>query len=226
MSSNLVIIPCKNLENEVGDVVRGVLGLDLDLDVVVINDGSTDGTSVAAEAAGAHVLEHSVNLGKGAALKTGFEYAVEKGYDAVITMDGDGQHEPSAIPDFLDALKKCDADVIIGSRMDAVGEMPKLRIWTNRTTSRIVSLLAGQKISDSQSGYRLIRVRVLRDVVKSFVTTRYDSESELLIRAARRGYKVAAVTIRSIYTGSVSHINPFVDTLRFVRLVIRSMFWR
>ncbi len=222
----LVIIPCKNLESEVGDVVRGVLELDLNLDVVVINDGSTDGTSASAGAAGAHVLEHEVNLGKGAALKTGFEYAIEKGYDVAITMDGDGQHEPSAIPDFLDALKKRDADVIIGSRMHAVGEMPKLRIWTNRTTSRIVSLIAGQEISDSQSGYRLIKVGVLRDVVKSFVTTRYDTESELLIRAARRGYKVAAVAIRSIYTGTVSHINPFVDTLRFLRLVIRSMFWR
>ncbi len=222
----VVIIPCKNLESEIGDVVRGVLELDLNLDVVVINDGSTDRTSASAGAAGAHVLEHEVNLGKGAALKTGFEYAIEKGYDAAITMDGDGQHEPSAIPDFLDTLKKRDADVIIGSRMHAVGEMPKLRIWTNRTTSRIVSLIAGQEISDSQSGYRLIKVSVLRDVVKSFVTTRYDTESELLIRAARRGYKVAAVAIRSIYTGTVSHINPFVDTLRFVRLVIRSMFWR
>ena len=203
-----------------------MLGLDLELDVVVVNDGSTDGTSASARTAGAHVLEHKINLGKGAALKTGFEYAVEKGYDAAITMDGDGQHEPSAIPDFLDTLERCDADVLIGSRMDAVGDMPKLRIWTNRTTSRIVSLLAGQEISDSQSGYRLIRVGVLRDLVKSFVTTRYDTESELLIRAARRGYKVAAVTIRSIYAGTVSHINPFVDTLRFVRLVIRSMFWR
>ncbi len=222
----LVIMPCKNLESEVGDVVRGVLGLHRDLDVVVINDGSTDGTSATAGAAGAHVLEHKVNLGKGAALKTGFEYAIEKGYDAVITMDGDGQHEPTAIPDFLDALEKSDADVIIGTRMQAVGEMPKLRIWTNRTTSRIVSLLAGQKISDSQSGYRLIKVRVLRDIVQSFVTTRYDTESELLIRAARRGYRMAAVTIRSVYTGTVSHINPFVDTLRFVRLVTRSMFWR
>ncbi len=222
----LVIIPCKNLESEVGDVVRGVLELDLNLDVVVINDGSTDGTSASAGAAGAHVLEHEVNLGKGAALKTGFEYAVAKGYDAVITMDGDGQHDPSAIPDFLDALETCDADIIVGTRMHAVGEMPKLRIWTNRTTSRIVSLIAGQEISDSQSGYRLIKVRVLRDIVKSFVTTRYDTESELLIRAARRGYKMAAVAITSIYTGAVSHINPIVDTLRFVRLVGRSMFWR
>ena len=224
--TTLVVIPCKNLESEVGEVVRGVLGLNLGLDVVVINDGSTDGTSAAAEAAGAHVLEHEVNLGKGAALKTGFEYAVAKGYDAVVTMDGDGQHDPSAIPDFLDALDKCDADIIVGTRMHAVGEMPRLRIWTNRTTSRIVSLITGQNIPDSQSGYRLIRVRVLRDIVKSFVTTRYDTESELLIRAARRGYRTAAVAITSIYTGAVSHINPIVDTLRFVRLVSRSMFWR
>ncbi len=224
--TTLVVIPCKNLESEVGEVVRGVLGLNLSLDVVVINDGSTDGTSAAAEAAGAHVLQHEVNLGKGAALKTGFEYAIAKGYDAVVTMDGDGQHDPSAIPDFLDALDKCDADIIVGTRMHAVGEMPRLRIWTNRTTSRIVSLITGQNIPDSQSGYRLIRVRVLRDIVKSFVTTRYDTESELLIRAARRGYTTAAVAITSIYTGAVSHINPIVDTLRFVRLVSRSMFWR
>jgi glycosyltransferase involved in cell wall biosynthesis len=222
----LVVIPCKNLESEVGEVVRGVLGLDLGLDVVVINDGSTDGTSAAAEAAGAHVLEHEINLGKGAALKTGFEYAVAKGYDAVVTMDGDGQHDPSAIPDFLDALETSDADIIVGTRMHAVGEMPKLRIWTNRTTSRIVSLITRQNIPDSQSGYRLIKIRVLRDIVTSFVTTRYDTESELLIRAARRGYRTAAVAITSIYTGAVSHINPIVDTLRFVRLVSRSMFWR
>ncbi len=222
----LVVIPCKNLESEVGEVVRGVLGLDLGLDVVVINDGSTDGTSAAAEAAGAHVLEHKINLGKGAALKTGFEYAVAKGYDAVVTMDGDGQHDPSAIPDFLDALETSDADIIVGTRMHAVGEMPKLRIWTNRTTSRIVSLITRQDIPDSQSGYRLIKIRVLRDIVTSFVTTRYDTESELLIRAARRGYRTAAVAITSIYTGAVSHINPIVDTLRFVRLVSRSMFWR
>lgn len=222
----LVVIPCKNLESEVGDVVRGVLGLNLGLDVVVVNDGSTDGTSAAAEAAGAHILEHEVNLGKGAALKTGFEYAVAKGYDAVITMDGDGQHDPSTIPDFLEAVEKCDADIIVGTRMHAVGEMPKLRIWTNRTTSRIVSLITKQDIPDSQSGYRLIKVRVLKDIVKSFVTTRYDTESELLIRAARRGYTTAAVAITSIYTGAVSHINPIVDTLRFVRLVGRSMFWR
>ncbi len=222
----LVVIPCKNLEDEVGDVVRGVLGLNLGLDVVVVDDGSTDATSEAASRAGAVVLAHDVNLGKGAALRTGFEYAVENDYDAVVTMDGDGQHDPGAIPDFLDALENSGADIVIGTRMHAVGDMPGLRVWTNRTTSRVVSALSRQNIPDSQSGYRLIRVRVLRDIAGALVTTRYDTESELLIRAARRGYRISSVAIESIYTGTVSHINPFIDTLRFIRLVVRSVFWR
>ncbi|MBN2564905.1 MAG: glycosyltransferase family 2 protein, partial [Candidatus Eisenbacteria bacterium] len=152
----LVAIPCKNLENEIGKVVRAVMSLGLGLDVLAVDDGSTDGTSSVAEAAGAHVIRHEVNLGKGAALATGFRYAVEKGYDAVITMDGDGQHDPTAVPTFLSAVGATDADIIVGTRMHAVGDMPGLRVWTNRTTSRVVSFLAGQRIPDSQSGYRLL----------------------------------------------------------------------
>ena len=222
----LVVIPSKNLEGEVGGVVRAVLDLALGLDVLVVDDGSTDDTSRMAREAGAQVVRHEENLGKGAALRTGFEYALSEGYEAVITMDGDGQHDPEAIPEFLEALEKCDADIIVGTRMQAVGEMPGIRVWTNRTTSRIVSFLAGQVIPDSQSGFRIIRSRLLRAVSRSLVTTRYDTESELLIRAGRRGFRIAAMAIRSIYTGAVSHINPVVDTMRFVRLVGRSLFWR
>jgi glycosyltransferase involved in cell wall biosynthesis len=222
----LVVVPSKNLEDAVGDVVRQVLGLDLGLDVLVIDDGSTDETSRVAREAGAEVIEHPENLGKGAALRTGFDRAVERGYDAVITLDGDGQHDPAAIPQFLEALEKTGADIVIGTRMRAVGDMPKLRIWTNRTTSRVVSLLARQTVPDSQSGYRIIRVSALADLARSLVTTRYDTESELLIRAGRRGYKIGSTDIESIYSGAVSHINPVVDTLRFLMLVGRSLFWR
>ena len=222
----LVIVPSKNLEATVGDVVRQIRGLDLGLDVLVVNDGSEDDTSRVAREAGAEVVEHPENLGKGAALRTGFEHAVERGSDAAITIDGDGQHDPAAIPQFVEALEESGADIVVGTRMHAVGEMPKLRIWTNRTTSRVISFLSRQAIPDSQSGYRMIRVGVLRDVVKSLVTTRYDTESELLIRAGRRGYRVAATAIESIYQGAVSHINPLVDTFRFIRLVGRSLFWR
>ncbi len=222
----LVVVPSKDLEEVVGDVVRRVLALDLDLDVLVVNDGSTDGTSRVAREAGARVIDHATNLGKGAALRTGFEHAVEKGYDAVVTLDGDGQHDPAAISQFVEALEKTGADIIVGTRMHAVGAMPALRVWTNRTTSRVVSFLSGQVIPDSQSGYRIIRVCVLEDLVGSLVSTRYDLESEILIRAGRRGFKVAATAIESIYRGTVSHIHPVVDTMRFLRLVGRSLFWR
>lgn len=222
----LVVIPSKDVEPTIGDVVRSAFSLGLDLDVLVVNDGSTDATSSVAREAGATVIDHSENLGKGAALKTGFEYAVDQDYDAVITMDGDSQHDPSAIPAFIEALGKTGADIVVGTRMHSVGDMPRIRIWTNRTTSRVVSRLAGQTIPDSQSGFRILRVRVLRDIVRSLVTSRYDTESEVLIRAARRGYRVAATAIESIYTGTVSHINPVADTLRFLRLVGRSLFWR
>lgn len=223
---SLVIVPCKNLEEAVGNVVRQVLDLGLGLDVLVVDDGSTDGTSEAARDAGAVVVAHPENRGKGAALKTGFEYAIEHGYEAVITMDGDGQHDAASIPAFIEALEKSGADMVVGTRMNSVGEMPRLRIWTNRTTSRVVSLLSRQQIPDSQSGFRIIRSRVLKAVTRSLVTTRYDTESEILIRAGRRGFRVAAMAIKSIYTGAVSHINPVVDTLRFLRLVGRSLFWR
>lgn len=222
----LVVIPAKNLEATIADLVHEIRQLDPELDVLVVNDGSTDGTSRAARNSGAIVIDHPENLGKGAALRTGFEHALEGDYEAVITMDGDGQHDPAAIPRFLDTLGRSGADIVVGTRMHAVGEMPKLRVWTNRTTSRIVSFLARQSIPDSQSGYRIFRARVLKDVLRSLVTSKYDMESEILIRAARRGFRVAGMAVKSIYTGAVSHIHPVVDTLRFLRLVARSPFWR
>lgn len=222
----LVLIPCKNLERVVGTIVHQVLELGLGLDVLVIDDGSTDGTSRSAREAGALVVAHAENLGKGAALRTGFGYALEHGYDAVITMDGDGQHDPASIPSFIETFERTGADIVVGSRMHDVGEMPGLRVWTNRTTSRVVSLLARTPIPDSQSGFRMIGSGLLRSLVGDLVTSRYDMESEMLIRAGRRGFKVGSTPIRSIYTDEVSHINPVVDTIRFLGLVGRSIFWR
>jgi glycosyltransferase involved in cell wall biosynthesis len=220
----LVVIPSKNLEATVGNVVRDVRALGLD--VLVVNDGSTDGTSRAALKAGARVIDHPTNLGKGAALRSGFTDALEHGYDAVVTLDGDAQHDTAEIPRFLDAIERTGADIVVGTRMHAVGAMPRIRVWTNRTTSRIVSRLARQDIPDSQSGYRILKTDVLREIAGSLVTSRYDTESEILIRAGRRGFTVASLPIQSIYGGTVSHIHPVVDTLRFVRLIARSLVWR
>ncbi|MBM3307029.1 MAG: glycosyltransferase family 2 protein [Candidatus Eisenbacteria bacterium] len=220
----VVVIPCKNVEETIGRLVGRIREVAPALDALVVDDGSDDRTGAVAREAGASVVRHEVNRGKGAALKTGFACAAERGYDAVVTMDGDLQHDPAALPAFVEALEKEGADIVVGSRMRAVGAMPAIRIWTNRTTSRIVSRLAGQDIPDSQSGYRILRTDVVRDL--PLVTSRYDTESEILIRAARRGARISSIPIESIYAGGVSHINPFVDTLRFVRLVLLSLFWR
>ena len=199
----LVIIPCKNLEAEVGDVVRGVTALELGLDAVVVNDGSTDGTSEAARDAGAPCVEHEVNLGKGAALKTGFEYADREG---VRRRHHDGRRRAarprSAIPDFLDALEKCGADMVVGTRMDAVGEMPKLRDLDEPDDVANRLALARQDIPDSQSGYRLIKVRVAR---RTWSSLRHDAVRHGVRDSHPRRQGVASrsapMPIESIYTG-------------------------
>ena len=222
----LVVIPSRDVAATIAGVVAGIREAEPGADILVVNDGSTDATTEVARDAGAVVIEHDRNRGKGAALRTGFRYAVENRFDAVVTMDGDGQHDPNDIPRFVEALGREGVDIVVGSRMHAVGDMPGIRIWTNRTTSNVVSSLAGQDIPDSQSGYRILSAAVLRDIVDSLVTTRYDTESEILIRAGRRGYGIDSIEIEAIYNDGVSYINPFVDTLRFLRLVAMSLFWR
>lgn len=189
---------------------------------VVVDDGSADDTAAIARAAGATVIQHLQNQGKGAALATGFAHAVVAGYDGAVTLDADGQHDPGSIADLVAAAEQGGYDVVVGDRMGAVGEMPPLRIWTNRTTSWFVSRLAHQRIPDSQSGFRFLRTEVLRRVRTR--CQRYDAESELLIKAGRLGFRIGSTPIRSIYhERGESHINPFVDTLRFIRLVIASL---
>jgi glycosyltransferase involved in cell wall biosynthesis len=183
-----------------------------------VDDGSSDRTAEAAERSGAIGIRHLENLGKGGALKTGFARVLADGFDAVITLDADGQHDPSEIPRFLRASEG-GAHVVVGCRMDDVSTMPWIRKWTNQATSAVLSRLAHVRIRDSQSGYRLIRAEVLQDL--ELVSNRYDLESEILVRAARRGFRIAEVPIRTIYAGGPSSIRPGVDALRFVRLVLR-----
>ena len=219
----LVVIPGRDIAATVAPLVGKIRAQDPALDVLVVDDGSTDGTAEAARRAGAEVVAHDGNRGKGAALRTGIAHAAARGYDAIVTMDGDLQHDPSAIPQFVAALARGDGDIVVGTRMRAVGSMPPIRVWTNRTTSRVVSRLAGQDIPDSQSGFRIMRTSAVSGI--RLVTSRYDTESEILIRAARRGARIASIPIEAIYEGARSHINPAIDTLRFLRLVALSFFW-
>jgi glycosyltransferase involved in cell wall biosynthesis len=217
-----VVVPDYNAGRQLLDVLPRVaaeVGAD---GVLVIDDGSTDGSGEAAAAAGYTVIRHAENRGKGAALRTGFAAALERGARWVVTLDADGQHDPAEIPRFVAAAARGEHQLLVGTRMGDTRQMPPLRIFANRLTSTIISALAGQRIEDSQSGYRMIAAEVLRTVPLEF--DRYEAESEILVRAARAGFSIGAVPVRTIYGEETSAIHPLVDSLRFVRLTWR--LWR
>jgi len=218
-----VIIPAFNAAKTVAALIEKIQKDFPELDIIVIDDGSTDQTLSLAQKSKAIVLQHQVNLGKGEALKTGFSYAKEKNYSYVITIDADLQHDPQHIKDFLQKAKTDKTDFILGTRNFSFQNMPWDRVLTNFITSVTLTLLSGQRIRDSQSGYRMISVEILRSVVLN--CKKYDLESEVLIKAGRKGFKIEAVEISTIYEGSKSFINPFSDTGRFLRICWKSLFW-
>lgn len=217
------VIPAYRAAARIGGVLdRLALFLPAE-DTIVVDDGSGDGTAGEARKRGVRVLTHPRNRGKGAAHRTAFREALSLGYDAVLTLDADGQHDPGEIPGFLKAWVEGRGDILLGSRWKTMARMPLVRRFTNRTTSVVVSLLAGQRVEDSQSGYRLISAAVLRKV--PLRTTRYQTESELLIRSGQAGFRIAPIPIPARYAGEKSYIDPLRDTLRFVLVALSGM-WR
>ena len=211
-----VVIPAYNAERTLEALFERLKPLGLD--TVLVNDGSTDRTAQIAVTAGALTISHVSNRGKGSALKTGFAYALRAGYELVITMDSDGQHDPGEIPKLLEAAADPNARIVIGHRALEAERMPLLRRWTNRMMSAVISALTRQRIPDSQCGFRGIRREALQTLPLS--GRRFDLESELLLAAARRGWPIVSVPIRTIYEAHPSHIRPVLDGLRFVRLVM------
>jgi len=219
-----LLIPAYNAAATIVRVVKDALNFLSPEDVFVIDDGSSDGTGSAADVLGVNVLFHRLNMGKGAALRTGFQTVRSRGYDGVILMDADGQHEARFLPYFLERAAVRREGMIVGTRMDRVGKMPRVRRLTNRLTSAIVSALAGQKIPDSQSGYRFIHADVLARL--RLTTWRYETESEMLIQASRMGYRIGSMPISSIYEDQESAISPSRDTVRFIRLILKTIICR
>lgn len=212
-----VTIPAFHEESKIGAVVRAVR--EQGLDVVVIDDGSGDRTAAEAEAAGAKVVVHPQNMGKGVALNTGFTYARENGYNAVITMDADGQHAPAEAAKFIEAYVRTGIPVLIGNRMADAENMPRIRLWTNRFMSWMLSRVMDQYVPDTQCGYRLYRCDVLPFV--SARSERFAAESEMLLHIAGRGIKIGSVRVSTIYADEKSKVNPLTDTFRFISMILR-----
>lgn len=212
-----VIVPAFREEKRIGQVASACRAQGLD--VVVVDDGSADRTAEEAEKAGAHVIRHDHNQGKGVALNTGFAYAREKGYEAVITADADGQHDPAELGKFIEAYQRTGIPVLVGNRMAHPESMPFVRRCTNRFMSWMLSRVMKQYVPDTQCGYRLYRCDVLPFI--SAHAERFAAESEVLLYVAARGLRIGAVRIATIYTDHASKINPLSDTVRFF-----SMLWR
>jgi glycosyltransferase involved in cell wall biosynthesis len=227
-SQTAAVIPAYQDEKHIGDIVRRTRR-QLD-NVLVVDDGSTDQTALRAREAGAEVIVHAQNQGKGEAIKTGLAHWIgsanssRSGEDRQITwviiLDSDGQHLPEEIDRFLlAATSVTQPTFFIGNRMDDVARMPFVRRVVNRFMSNQISRVCGQKIPDTQCGYRMLHRQLIPDMLRG--AHRYDYETEALIIASRKGYRIESVPITTVYTDQVSKIHPVRDAFRFFKLMRR-----
>jgi glycosyltransferase involved in cell wall biosynthesis len=207
------VIPALNASPTLGAVVAGLRDVLPEAFVVVIDDGSSDETHAIASRVADAVHRFHPNRGKGAALREGFAMALREGADAIVTVDADGQHDPAFAPALVDALSH--ADVAIGARDRRSREMPAGRRLTNTLSAAAVAHCIGHPVADAQSGYRALRARVVSDVRPQ--GDRYEFETEFLILAGRRGYRIAYVPVPTRYPGTVpSRFRPVRDSARIV----------
>src|SRR5262245_28709796 len=197
---------------------------------VAVDDGSTDNTLEVMESLridNLKVLHHDRNLGKGAALITGFRHILANNIDidAVLTLDGDGQHDPSLIPSFIEEFERNTPDLIYGNRFANRQGMPWHRGILNQISNRLVSKICHQQVLDSQCGFRLYARRFIQDQIQSWNTSHYELETEILIKAARHNKKIASVPVTMIYSPEstkLSHHSLY-DVIRIARVVIGSL---
>lgn len=219
MARVCVLIPVLNEAQAIGAVVSALRVKNLD--VVVVDDGSSDDSGAIARRNGATVIRHEIKNGKGQSLRDGFRYVLEHGYDGVITMDGDGQHDAADIGQFLRLAAKERPGIIVGNRMANPRGMPCVRYLTNRFMSFLISSACGQRIPDTQCGYRYIDPRILREV--PLACDGFEIETEMLMKSSKRGFRVDSVPVTTIYRDEESKINPWKDTLRFIAYFIKEL---
>jgi glycosyltransferase involved in cell wall biosynthesis len=212
------VIPAYDEEKHVADVARRTRA---QLDhVLVVDDGSSDATAAEARAAGVQVLVHPQNRGKGDCIKSGLRYWLERKIDYIVLLDADGQHLPEEIARFIDAAAaQPEGKLFVGSRMSDTASMPFVRRAVNRYMSRTISRSCGQDIPDTQCGFRMLH----RDLAPAVLSgaDRFEYETEMLLLASRKGERIVAVPITTVYSDEISSINPVRDTLRFFRLMGR-----
>lgn len=211
-SNCAAVIPCLNESDSITALVAAVRRRLSS--VLVVDDGSTDATAQLAENAGAVVLRHAKNLGKGAALQTGLAHAAKSGFEWAVTLDGDGQHAPEDLPALWRCAERTGARMVIGNRMGEAQKMPWLRRFVNRAMSRMLSRRAGKFLPDTQSGFRLIHLPPWATLLLE--AKKFEVESEMLLAFLAAGQGVEFVPVQVLRSNRASHICPLADTLRWL----------
>jgi glycosyltransferase involved in cell wall biosynthesis len=217
----LALIPAHDEAPRIAPVVHAALA---HLPVLVVDDGSSDDTASIAEAAGARVLRQAPNQGKGAALRAGFRAALAEGAEAVVTLDGDGQHDPAELPAFLAAYARRTlagetTELIIGRR--DFRRMPPLRRASNWLGTLALSAAVGRWIEDNQSGYRLVGRRLMAATLDS-AESGFAFEVEMIAICLRHGWPIGWVPVRTIYADEPSHIRPMRHLREFLGVTRRA----
>ena len=209
------LVPAYQAAAHLGEVLLRLKALPSPPDTLVVDDGSRDATPEVARTFGARLHSFAANRGKGHALLKGFELLSD--YDGVVTLDADGQHPPECFPDFV-AAAEAGADLVLGARARSPN-MPAMRRFANLVSSGWASALAGQMVSDSQCGYRLYG----RDVIRHTPMTggRYELETEVIVRAARLGFRLAEVKVPTVYGDEQSQLRMSRDVTRIVATMVR-----
>jgi hypothetical protein len=203
----VAVVPAFDEEDAIGPVVRGLAEFDPEIDVVVVDDGSRDGTADAAEAAGAVVVRLPFNLGIGAAVQTGFRYALEGGYDVAVRLDGDGQHDPAELPKLLAPLERDEADVVTGSRFraeDGSYRPPLGRRLGITWFAKLVSMLARQRVTDTTSGFQALNRPAIALFARDYPSDYPEVEATVLLLKHRLRLAEVPVEMRERETGSSS----------------------
>ena len=215
--SILVCIPAFNEGNVIDNVVRNCLKFSDQ--VVVCDDGSSDNTYEIADAAGAHVIRHDKNIGKGEALQTLFKFAKHSKNDIVVTIDGDGQFLPEEIPKLVHDIKKEKSDIVIGYRFDDATDMPNYRRFGNKMLDKMANMVTEISVRDTQSGYRAYSKNALEKI--DFSMKGFGADVEILIEASEKGLRISEEKVTVIYnTGSqTSTKNPITHTGEVLSLI-------
>ncbi|MHB2148402.1 glycosyltransferase family 2 protein [Calditrichota bacterium LG25] len=222
-----IVIPAYNAHNELPVLLKQIdLLIHKPQKIYIIDDGSKKSYSFPEfHNLNVHIYRYEHNRGKGMAIRKGLELFLNNNDTPfLLLMDADGQHPVQSIPDFLKKAQTQPFDLLIGNRVERVGKMPLLRIFSNTVSSLIVSWVTGERIVDSQCGFRLLRRRLIENI--QLKEKGFQVETELIIKSAKHGYKIGFIPIPTIYNGQKSNIKHFSDTVRFIQIIIKEILSR